>query len=288
MLPRPLVTITVTVNSEMPSSTVIISTSYDTTTETKDSNFLSESEDGHLDIHFHPQADGEVSSQASITSHIHSHSYAEQPSSDFQSNDYAEDNLGNLSIHDIEVRIAYLRYEMTAHARTTIASNYELWLARCQWQSKLDKLWEEFCGFIYDQRAHSWEEAIALLVPPGRWRERQLRGRQLFDRWRQLHRGTIGLAKHRFYQAQEAERELMLGEQMVLQDPLAPGDLNALSSRLDVLREQWVTERMAILRPMIDFEWARATEESTWEELRLLKVELIEVYHRLERRARRE
>ncbi|KAB5566498.1 hypothetical protein GE09DRAFT_1056034 [Coniochaeta sp. 2T2.1] len=207
---RPLVITTVTVDSEMPSSTAIVSTSYNTSTQTKDSNSLSGSEHGNLDLLFHPRPDSEVSSQTSIASHVHSHDYAEQPSSNSQPEDHAEDNLSNLSIHDIEVRIAYLRYEMTAHARTTIASNYELWLARCQWQSKLDKLWEEFCGDLYDQRVRSWDDAIALLVPPERWRERHLRGRQMFDRWRQLYRDTIGLAKHRFYQAQEAEREVWM------------------------------------------------------------------------------
>ena len=74
---------------------------------------------------------------------------------------------------------------------------------------------------------------------------------------------------------------MMVGEQSLVQDPRAPGDLKALSRRLDVLKEQWDMERKMVSQPMVEFELARREEDNTWEELRLLKIELANVYHRL-------
>ncbi|OIW24929.1 hypothetical protein CONLIGDRAFT_690582 [Coniochaeta ligniaria NRRL 30616] len=146
---------------------------------------MDDTESSHPDFLYHP--------------HDESKSLDEGASTDSRVDNQEADKLSNLSLPEIDVRIAYLRYEHRMQARTTHEFCRQLWAVRRQWQSKVDDLWRQYCGLQYD--------AKPVDDSTGRRKERHHRERQeLFDRWRQMYYDTIGIAKHRFYQAQEQEK----------------------------------------------------------------------------------
>lgn len=116
-------------------------------------------------------------------------------SSDSQAGDRDED----LPLHEVEVRIAYLRYEQQRQAQVVGELKRQLWIARSKWQDKLDDLWSQYCALKYDT------EDPCKLGARQQGGNRQT-AQELFDCWRELYRDTIGLARYRFLRAQEEER----------------------------------------------------------------------------------
>jgi hypothetical protein len=121
-----------------------------------------------------------------------------------------KDEVNGLPFHVIEVRIAYLRYKQKTQERIARESNRQLWVARSQWQSKVDDLWGQYCALRYDTKDPG-EQGVR-----GKGENRHA-GQELFDRWRGMYRDTIGIAKYRFYRAQEEEKEICMKLVVLLQ-----------------------------------------------------------------------
>lgn len=81
-----------------------------------------------------------------------------------------KDEVNGLPFHVIEVRIAYLRYKQKTQERIARESNRQLWVARSQWQSKVDDLWGQYCALRYDTKDPG-EQGVrgkGKIVMPGR------------------------------------------------------------------------------------------------------------------------
>lgn len=111
-----------------------------------------------------------------------------------------DEPVHGLPLHEVEVRIDYQHYEQKRQAE--IASEFErqLRIVRSKWQDKLEDLWERYCAVKYEIQHLGQQRAT-------RQERNRKAAQELFDRWRETYRVTIGVAKHRFDRAEEEERD---------------------------------------------------------------------------------